>query len=338
MTFGKCGTSGISGIFQKLRDFFGVKITYTPYKNISFIIVSSMCWLYLLQSGCNVGYVALSVILSFVVLDCLVEYTRNDYFWSDFDTSNTLAVLSNLINQQLAFVTSNTAILNLSVPLVITNGVSMPTIKPACTRMLMYHQLTTIESAMHGLRSQSELAYTLKRQKRYLDLDKANAAVYMEAVLRNIDLANWIPFTQGRFNSKFLEPIASSNSNGHSWTLWESYGLSEFILQYGNRVQIGLEETISIENALGQQINWTVKSIPRLDRWMVGTTGNLYDFLINDMFGVGANQSFVRNTNNIWADIDSTQIEAYNYGIPLTIFMQAVHNQIGAWEPLTRNG
>ncbi|OQS03066.1 hypothetical protein THRCLA_21248, partial [Thraustotheca clavata] len=100
-------------------------------------------------------------------------------------------------------------------------------------------------------------------------------------------------------------------------------------LAYSNQYQIGIEEKISTENALGQVIIVTIKSLPSTRRGALWTSSYLYLGFHYDFLAIGANQSLVRNTTNFFGDVDDTQIEAYDAGLPLPEFYQAVHDQIG---------
>ncbi|KDO17214.1 hypothetical protein SPRG_17380, partial [Saprolegnia parasitica CBS 223.65] len=192
-------------------------------------------------------------------------YLANDFFWVDFASTST--VLSNTLNLQLSLTSASPLDLLATSSRLSTHdsvGVSY-----AYPRLLMYQELTTLESAVAGLRHLDTvnvvymlaqycyvdwdrrwaMASTLARQVRCRDRYASNGAVYLESVLRNIEFQAWNASTQGLFMQRigngiaefadgpaFLAYVASHQMlDVHDEVrVWSNAGLSSFVLQYAN--------------------------------------------------------------------------------------------------------
>ncbi|KAG9398703.1 hypothetical protein AC1031_014488 [Aphanomyces cochlioides] len=121
-----------------------------------------------------------------------------------------------------------------------------------------------------------ELAHTAKRQERCLARDSQNAAVYLEALLRNS--LDWT-------SSQFYQPLrtiifndVNDTAAGHAWlsellsfkmvsvddeiAVWHQYNLTAWTSQVQNLVQEGFDDAIDLVNALGVRQQITITSIP----------------------------------------------------------------------------
>ncbi|EQC25096.1 hypothetical protein SDRG_17022 [Saprolegnia diclina VS20] len=93
-----------------------------------------------------------------------------------------------------------------------------------------------------------ELAHTLRRQARCAALDGDNAAVYLEALLRNVDADNWASTAGSGFQTAILDAVLH-DADGPAWvaatasaatsvddevTYWATYNLRRFALHWHN--------------------------------------------------------------------------------------------------------
>ncbi|EQC27697.1 hypothetical protein SDRG_14535 [Saprolegnia diclina VS20] len=159
------------------------------------------------------------------------------------------------------------------------------------------------------------MAHTERRQERCERQYQANAAVYLEAILRN---QNWDAYltawassglnfnvaiqrgleetVAGRSFLSQMATTANTTSVADELTYWRSYNLSIFELQWQSRWQPGVSETIVVSNALGRQENYTLKALDQVTGpW---STQNMFWISLNDFFNsMLMNRSFVRGTS-----------------------------------------
>ncbi|OQR93327.1 hypothetical protein ACHHYP_02659 [Achlya hypogyna] len=307
----------------------------------------------------GVCYMILSVGTSIAALGILTSHLSNDFFWPAYDAT----AIGAIYNQKLSLV-STEARVELASPVALLPKAA-GAINPAYPRLIMFQDLAIVGAAIAALRSLSplavltlaapycwadfgkqwEMAYTEDRQARCAHREADNAAVYLEAVLRNIDLAAFIDVTQGKFKALILTPIAASGAAGETWVAallahewsapdveeatWRSYQLSRFTLQFGNFNTIGIVETVDVVNVFGLRYAVPIKAMGGVSPALYWTTSNLYGLLYDDLYAIGFNQSLVRRTTNFWADIDPGQIEFYNNGSPLGVLALTLHNTLG---------
>ncbi|OQR80465.1 hypothetical protein ACHHYP_17522, partial [Achlya hypogyna] len=266
-------------------------------------VVPSRRWAHMLEVA-GIVYVVGSIALSVYALQLFYTYLATDFFWPDFATSAPVvaAMFNNVLTLKGA---GNPDLLSPAMAL----APSLAGINTGYPRKVMYSELTTLVSAVRGLRQLStskvvkmvtpycwadlkkrwEMAYTVKRQARCWRHDATNGAVHLETVLRNIKFRAWLDNTQGKFASAIGTPIATSSTAGAAWLaaltahvwspeseevdLWTAHGLDHFTLQYGTGIGIGCAESIQIENALGVRLTLPLKEIVTTNRWTFRTTG-----------------------------------------------------------------
>ncbi|KAF0717447.1 Aste57867_2285 [Aphanomyces stellatus] len=207
---------------------------------------------------------------------------------------------------------------------------------PAYPRRLVLLELTSVEYAVANLRALApsqfgnmvtqycwvdlakafEVAHTTSRQERCASRYSANGAVYFETVLRN---QVWDDFIQiyggdgGVFTIVMLSWLEQVPA-GQEWLAttstalkttsiaqeagyWRSKIISHFHLQWHNRWQTGVQETMEIENALGLRSTVTLKGLGYTKTtW---TSNCMYWTVFYDLvFMTTSNCSFIRSANN----------------------------------------
>ncbi|KAF0699896.1 Aste57867_9554 [Aphanomyces stellatus] len=312
--------------------------------------------------GAGPLYTLSSAALGCYVLTLFQPYMDNDYFWTKFTSASTSHVVVPIVNSQLLVGPSAPSLDMLASMLAPSEMLNqMSSVHP---RLLMYQDLTAVEAGIAGLRrldlslmtflptkycwadlhGRWEMGATTGNQARCVARDFNNGAVYLEAVLRNIDLTTWWQQNQQRFNVRVINPI-SSTPEGPAWvaglrnhvlesvsdeaSTWRRHNITYFQLLYSNHFQIGLQETIQVKNAFGMITSMTIKSIPSVQRGIsCWTTTILTGSLEFDLQGPGPGQSLVRNTANFYGDF-ATQVEGYIIGSILSPVNTVVHHQLG---------
>ncbi|EQC34277.1 hypothetical protein SDRG_08050 [Saprolegnia diclina VS20] len=212
-------------------------------------------------------------------------------------------------------------------------------VSPTYARRVILTELTSIEYAVPQLRAVSvawsmrmnvqhcwldfnqtfEIAHTEGRQQRCKDQFATNGAVYLEAILRNVVWADYMAMWGGvnsRFavtyglalqetapGQRFLDIVSQARATTtvlDELAYWRSYKLNRFQLQWQNRWQSGITESVALQNALGLTQFVTIKNFPQgTGPW---TTFALYWMPLNDLtLGKYMNRSFVHGSSRYYA-------------------------------------
>ncbi|OQR88039.1 hypothetical protein ACHHYP_07673, partial [Achlya hypogyna] len=313
-------------------------------------------------------YIVGSCTLSALALVLFSPYMENCMYWPKFEAHDTFSLLTAVLNAQLPLLPGNKLVsLDLLAPSAGIVGLAASFgVNPAYPRLVVYQELNTLPVAIAGLRHLDTpfvnymltsycwvdldrrwaLAHTSKRLERCRQQDADNGAVYLEAVLRNIDMGSWLNQNEDKFMGLIANAVVASGVDGASWVRaimvheilsiadelahWMVNGLTRFQLQFGNRVQIGIDEQITVQNAFGGTTVFSIKSIPAVDRGASWTSATMMHGLANDFTAINGNQSLVMNSSQWFGAIDPTQIEANAVGLPLGQMHQLIHDRIGA--------
>ncbi|EQC34818.1 hypothetical protein SDRG_07623 [Saprolegnia diclina VS20] len=308
----------------------------------------------------GIGYVLAAVGLGCYALAAMSPYLANDFFFAHYAEAST--ALTNTINLQLLLTRASS--LNLLAASSRLSTHDVVGVSYAYPRLLMYQELTTLESAVTGLRNLDTvnvvymlaqycwvdwerrwaMASTHARQVRCQHRYASNGAVYLESVLRNIDFQAWNASTQGLFTQRIGHGVAALDDGPAFLTyltshqlldvhdevrVWSNAGLSYFALQYANQFQIGLQEDIQIQNALGYSWPQRLKTIASLHRGTLWTCDYLFPSLQTNLNVPGGNQSLVQNASTFFGLANANLMENSAVAYPLPPSFQAVHNQIG---------
>ncbi|EQC26434.1 hypothetical protein SDRG_15715, partial [Saprolegnia diclina VS20] len=226
---------------------------------------------------------------------------------------------------------------------------------PTYSRRILLTELTTIEYAVPQLRTLSaawsmrmnmqhcwvdfsqsfEIAHTVTRQQRCKDQFATNGAAYLEAILRNVVWVDYMA-TWGGVNSRFViayERALQETSQGQAFlsqvstarastsisdelTYWRKFKLDRFELQWQNRWQPGITETILLENAMGLQQLVTVKNFAQgTGPW---TSAQLFSLPLNDLrIAQSLNRSFVRGSSRYFGSNISSALPLVDLEVAL---------------------
>ncbi|OQR98015.1 hypothetical protein ACHHYP_20403 [Achlya hypogyna] len=296
----------------------------------------------------GLGYVLVSTGWSVYCLMLVTPYIGNDFFWTSFTTDGTSSVLLAALNAALLTTASKASLdlLALPVPAAVPD-----TITSCYGRMLMYQDMSVAATAIRSLHSLDialikylpakycwvdfgrkwEMGSTDATMARCRARDLDNGAAYLEAIMRNVDFPAWYAADGMHLEAHILMPMSMLPGGAqwvaaikrHTWLpvddevrAWSAHGITYFQLQYSNRVRIGVEETVIIENALGIMSPLLIKAIPSVQRGLpVWSTGVLTGCLAYDLIGLSmGNFTTVRNTMGFYGDVDPAIIEMYMLG------------------------
>ncbi|KAF0687097.1 Aste57867_21178 [Aphanomyces stellatus] len=153
---------------------------------------------------------------------------------------------------------------------------------------------------------QWELANSRVRQDRCHVHATTNAAVYLESVLRNVNLAQFETCWGVAFNWAIGDHLRQSDS-GRAWltstwgarmgseasevAYWQLYDLTEFVGQWQNYYLVGLTETIGVQNSFGATYPLTIKRSESVWRLQDETTFKMYWILAGDLWAIGFNNA-----------------------------------------------
>ncbi|OQS03224.1 hypothetical protein THRCLA_04481, partial [Thraustotheca clavata] len=323
-------------------------------------------------------YLICSLGTSLWYINILQPSFANDLWWPNYNVTGHQAFLIDLVNQYLTTHSSgNLDLLGSSSIIQKTYSSIEPTtnIYSPYIHNIILGKLVAIEYAVTQVRQLStywcmrvnvqhcwvdfnktfEMAHTAIRQQRCINHYKDNAAVYMEAILRNQPWQQYLKTWGGnglRFNVAIQRALEESQqgrdflaemsisynatSVTQEFTYWKRYNFTYFQLQWQNRWQPGITETIVVENALGMQQQYSLKMLNQVSGpW---TSQHLFWMPLNDLFNAMIlNRSFVRSgsryfgTNNNGLKI--IDLEAYHGVVGMNNSMfnlpSVFHNTIG---------
>ncbi|KAF0720110.1 Aste57867_552 [Aphanomyces stellatus] len=226
-------------------------------------------------------YLVLSLACSCTYVTILAESLTNDYWWRQFNTTGAHTFLADVFSARLSRgVHTNATSLDLfsianfkdySQPVSFVDlretAVRRWLLRPLPLKLAvetvransLYENIYTfVAPCWVDLGRQFEMAHTSIRQKRCLRNQKANAAVYMEAMLRNVGAGELLHTAfGGSINQTILTPVTTL-PNGQEWVsalyahewlsvadeiaLWQQFGLEFWTIQYQNRFHYATQD------------------------------------------------------------------------------------------------
>ncbi|RHY08077.1 hypothetical protein DYB38_003056 [Aphanomyces astaci] len=197
-----------------------------------------------------------------------------------------------------------------------------------------------------------ELAHTAGRQRRCDREYQTNAAVHLESLLRNVQTVDLL---QSSVGSKFNQSIFASlytlvggadwmaAVTTHTWLsipdevqLWHAAGLTEYTIEYQNRFQYGVEDSVEVVNALGTPQTLSISSSHYVARGLSSwSTVRMNVGIWNDMnwcmyYGCSLVRQANRTLENIGLDWDL----AYNGAVssPGMMVVRAAIGPLMNWD------
>ncbi|EQC29837.1 hypothetical protein SDRG_12384 [Saprolegnia diclina VS20] len=322
-------------------------------------LLDALGFLYLL---CAVG-------LATGVLTIYGAYLENNLFWPSFLSSGMASAVTDLFNLELAR-TSSVASLDLTsivLPQRYPRTSALHISASYAREVLLTERTDDLAAAIVSIRelAPAEVTFTMT-QYCWVDLDKrwalahtfrrqarcearygTNAAVHLEAFLRNTDLPAWLVLYEQFFDAMIIDAISVTPA-GASWLpllvaepwasvidetkVWTDAGCSTFTLCWSNLRQVGLAETIGVVSAAGVTTTLHIKTIAPVNRYALWSTLSMYGAFENDMgnFYLGVNDSLVTNSPTFFGHTLPQAIEMYNVPYPLNGINQALHDHLGS--------
>ncbi|KAF0689943.1 Aste57867_18636 [Aphanomyces stellatus] len=249
----------------------------------------------------------------------------NDFLWPAFDVAGTPETLVNWFNHNLLLTSSLSTTTLLHLDWTKVNETDM-----SATSSLLYaskvqwEDMTKFVPTIDGLRKMNgcdvpwiyssycwldfgqkwAIANSDARQDRCLATRTANAAMYLEPILRNVNWKEWSGCWGQAFEIGFGNELATT-ATGQVWlnsirqqyltesqeaAYWLTQGVTHYTTQWQNFKTIGLTETISITTALKASYELTLKQTNTLVK-SEGTSKKLYWGLASDLWAISTNTS-----------------------------------------------
>ncbi|KAF0693682.1 Aste57867_15385 [Aphanomyces stellatus] len=335
-----------------------------------------------LKTLVGVGYLGATLFGSVTYLIVAKDRLANDFWWEKFNSTGAHAFLGNWFNGRLMMTGSASKML-LNDP-----KYSAMTLYPDAAggivsfsapyiRKTVYEDAAEISTAIQGLRQTDpcqlpwlataycwvdfgkkygELANSAARQARCLTADADNGAVYLEAVLRNIN--SW-PVFQSCWGTSFDIGIATTLNAGtesSNWlaqttkanaksvadeaTYWKAAGLQRFTTQWQNFKSHGMFDSFTVTNAFGLSYPLTLKASNGTFRIATQTTMKMYWGWASDLWAVATpgtlvtGKSLIRSTTPSYAfngavTMESVLFQNTSMTSPLSPGYQLFHNLVG---------
>ncbi|OQS05230.1 hypothetical protein THRCLA_02604 [Thraustotheca clavata] len=310
----------------------------------------------------GVVYIIISMVWSIVYVNMISDSMANDLFWPNLTPTGAQSYLLNLISRHLLInMEKSLDLFDPSNAIFEMYNTSLPThtLWSSYPRSIIYTQLTTIQDAIRGFQlldatytfnlfiqycwvdfdRRWEIAHTLHRQARCNQRYQKNGAVYLEAILRNVNWDQWSKVNYPSFMIGIGEFLLQSNE-GRNWlnnvpnafksvdsevAYWTEKRITNYILPWNNRIQIGIRESIAVINVFGFSQPLTIHHIPHSARDSTWTSYGLYWGFPGDLWLASVfNTSLVRNSTYFIGD---SATEDYYYVYPFT--QAIIHDTLG---------
>ncbi|OQS03176.1 hypothetical protein THRCLA_21221 [Thraustotheca clavata] len=285
-------------------------------------------------------YIVLSIACSVVYIELVKDSMMNDFFWPNMTPSGAQMYLTDVFSRNLVmkrktkldiFDPANAIIGAYDTP------IASHRLWSSYPRYIVFTELTSLHDTIVGFRSfdagytfnlftqycwvdfdhRWEVAHTLKRQKRCYQRYQTNGAVYLEAIMRNIDWDVW----STAHSHNFMQGVGNfliQSSEGQDWMssvpnafksinsevkYWTEKGIINYILQWQNCVQIGISESTAVVNVFGSYQPLTTYHIVRKTQVSKWTTFGLYPAFVSDLWAASTrNASLVRSSTNFFEE------------------------------------
>ncbi|EQC33225.1 hypothetical protein SDRG_09209 [Saprolegnia diclina VS20] len=257
----------------------------------------------------------------------------NDFWWATFNTTGTHTFIANWFNRNVQ-VTPALSQMRLDTmafaDMTSYASTSMPLVafSPLYAHRVQYETGETLPLVIQGLRSLDacdapwiataycwldldrhvEMAMTSARQARCAVKHPRNAAVYLEALLRNVQWDRFLSCWGPSFERGIAVDAVSLLPDGHRWLtslplsndrsvpsevdLWtKGYDLAFYLPQWQNYKDLGLTDVFSVENAFGLFYDLTLQSTRATSRLAAATSRKMYWSFASDLYAVNDNSS-----------------------------------------------
>ncbi|RHY62411.1 hypothetical protein DYB34_003401 [Aphanomyces astaci] len=277
----------------------------------------------------------MSVTGSWAYLGQVKDIMSNDFWWAGFNTTGHQTYLCNWFNRQL-----NEPTLGRSVELQMNqleyaevgtdnhyNATDTVVYVAPLYASAIQLEVNTLSNVITGLRAMQgcdvpwiataycyvdfgrkwEMANSETRQARCLTSERQNAAVYLDAVLRNADWASLTSCWQDSLSTGVFSYL-NTFQDGKTWLqtlpsglaihdelqFWQANGISEYVTQWQNYKQLGIVETFDVQNAFGFTYPMTIKRSRGSFRTELGASSFKMSWgLASDLWAVATNLTLI---------------------------------------------
>ncbi|KAF0715852.1 hypothetical protein As57867_003132, partial [Aphanomyces stellatus] len=311
-------------------------------------------------NACGIGYVVV-----------LTPSMTNDFYWAVFNATGLQSFVVDAYNGFLPTAASGAVNLvspTYASPKDYSSASTLTNVNIAYTRFIQNSQLTDLTVAIMGLRSTPSghivgtqtqycwldfnrtwsLAHTALRQQRCDNraFYQTNGAMYLESLLRNLIWTDFMSTYGVKYIPGIVQPLSTqvtgqtflaSLSNRTATTVaaevayWQSKGVMYYNLQWQNRLQLALVDTISVVNALGLTQQLTIKGQAKLvDRKTIYSSKMAYWGILNDLnLAQTLNGSLVRGNGHIFSRTPDPMIAAIGLTTPLNVPCSIISSTLG---------
>ncbi|KAF0700800.1 Aste57867_8691 [Aphanomyces stellatus] len=293
---------------------------------------------------------SLSCSVSYIVL--LGPAMTNNLYWPHYNTTGYQVFLIDLLNVKLQTASHDDSVNLLSIDATMLKSYASSAVQPDFynnyARRVLLSELNTLEKGIQGTRNTPkarmaspyaqycwvdfnrrwDIAHTDARSQRCRQRYQDNAAIYLEFLVRNVD---WGEFLAANIESwpVVIGLALQSTAEGIQWladrpmhslalaveaevAYLVALNLTRYELQWQNDIQIGLVESIEIQNTLNAQRSVLLKAMNHA--WAPWTSLFMYWNFRNDLGTLRVlNMSLVRGAPNYFqtvggSDFFSTQL------------------------------
>ncbi|OQR83963.1 hypothetical protein ACHHYP_20713 [Achlya hypogyna] len=297
------------------------------------------------------SYLYASVASGLWYLSLLAPSLENDLWWPGYNLSGTQSFLIDIINTALMTATTGAVdIFEAQIAKSYDAPVAYTSVYETYALRAILNDCVSVPYAVSNLRTLSaswstrmmtqycwvdygrrwELAHTVARAKRCTTRYGENGAVFLEAVLRNVDWEAFIAIWGGPGN-KFTIAIQSGleeTAAGKEWlattstaklttstiqevAYWALFNVTYFQLQWSNKRGPGIGESMILRNALGLEQVVVLKQTPvTTGPW---TSMSMYWRFLNDIYMMQTfNRSLIRQASNFFGHNVSIAVPVVN--------------------------
>ncbi|KAH9141936.1 hypothetical protein AeRB84_013930, partial [Aphanomyces euteiches] len=267
----------------------------------------------------------------------------NDFWWANYNVSREHTFMARLFNDQLMF-RPHEGVVTLDDPIFIdaadysaSNAMGVDSqLMPLYSSTVLMSEATHLVTVVQGLRNMDaclapwistqycwldfnktwEMANTMARQMRCSKYYSANAAVYFESVLRNVDWSRLRSCWATSLDIGFAFPLKKLPKGDDWWQsvqsietseieeamYWHSFGISTFATDWQNYKTIGIIETFSIQNAFGLEYPLTIKHTNGSINVATQSSMKMYWGFASDLWAITNPTTYLYNTSLIRQD------------------------------------
>ncbi|KAF0715651.1 Aste57867_3278 [Aphanomyces stellatus] len=288
----------------------------------------------MLRTAASIVFLVLSAISSALFFYLLQDQLSNDFLWAGFNSTGMQPFLIDWYNRELYF-RPNTMQLSMANASVLQNYNTTSAIVQysKCYATTMHFEDLDLPTVIQGLRSMDvrqlpwiatqycwvdftrrwDMANTNRRQRRCAENMLTNGAVYVEALVRNVHLGDFMAGWGSALTFGIFNELQTSN-DGRAWMtslssprlsigdeaeLWTAVNITRFDVQWQNYKSLGVVETFDIKSAFGSTYPVTMKASTGAYRFALETSFKMYWGWGSDLWAIDQNGTLIAHMSLI---------------------------------------